>query len=134
MSSCHCFQQMHLEPNPQEPIARETFLNFQQNETMKIAYMKGSTWANSTPASLAVWVVRFGKALFNCCMDRNSCHVTLSHRQHGCREAELQKACPIKVCSMASLFVGLMNHHKSVHPCKAATCRTQGVAHNGLSF
>lgn len=84
MSSCHCFQQMHLEPSPQEPIARETFLNFHhQKEAMKLTYnMNGSTLTNSTPAILEVCIVRFGKALFHCSMERNLCHDTPSH---GCR-------------------------------------------------
>ena len=152
MSSCHCFQQMHLEPSPQEPIARETFLNFHhQKEAIKLTYMNGSTLANSTPAILEVCIVRFGKALFHCSMDRNVCHDTPSH---GCRvgkrsckrHLKSKKACPIKVYQshMPHGFPFCRAHEKTIdhpfipdlrlHGRKAATCRTQGVADNGLSF
>lgn len=99
---------------------------------------KGSTLANSTPAILEVCIVRFGKALFNCSMHRNLCDDTSSH---GCRvHLKSKKACPIKViCHMASLFVGLMNQHRSsLHPYSAVrlelaepkVSRTMGSASN----
>lgn len=99
-----------------------------KKEAIKLTYMSGSTLANSNPAILEVCIVRFGKALYNCSMDRNLCHDTPSHgcrvgKQSCKRHLKSKKACPIKViCRMASLFVGLMNHHRSsFHPYSDST-------------